>query len=152
MAIVVAGAGIGLMLGPASTDAVNRAIGASYGEVTGISQTVRNYGSSLGLAVLGTILLNVNVSKVTNTLVKFGVPGDQARAAANQMSQQTQGSAGSGGGPGSNPQVLHAIQVDFAQSSRVVFNGMAIAFGIAFVFALFHPGGKVTREKTTADA
>ena len=37
--IVMAGAGIGLLLGPASTDAVNRAIGASYGEVTGITQT-----------------------------------------------------------------------------------------------------------------
>ena len=52
----MAGAGIGLLLGPASTDAVNRAIDASYGEVTGITQTVRNYGSSLGIAVLGTLL------------------------------------------------------------------------------------------------
>ncbi len=53
-AILIAGAGIGLLLGPASTDATNRAINASYGEVTGITQTVRNYGSALGLAVLGT--------------------------------------------------------------------------------------------------
>ncbi len=49
--IVMAGAGIGFLLGPSSTDAVNRAIGASYGEVTGITQTVRNYGSALGIAV-----------------------------------------------------------------------------------------------------
>ena len=33
---MLSGAGIGLLLGPASTDAVNRAFGASYGEVTGI--------------------------------------------------------------------------------------------------------------------
>ena len=58
-AMVIAGAGIGLLLGPASTDATNRAINASYGEVTGITQTVRNYGSALGLAVLGTLLTNV---------------------------------------------------------------------------------------------
>ncbi len=44
--IVMGGAGIGLLLGPASTDAVNRSINASYGEVTGINQTIRNYGSS----------------------------------------------------------------------------------------------------------
>ena len=56
---MLAGAGIGFLLGPASTDAVNRAINASYGEVTGITQTVRNYGSTLGLAVLGTVLSNV---------------------------------------------------------------------------------------------
>lgn len=41
--VVVAGAGIGLLLVPASTDAVNRAIGASYGEVTGVTQTIRNF-------------------------------------------------------------------------------------------------------------
>ena len=37
--IVIAGAGVGLVLGPASTDALNRAPRASYGEVTGITQT-----------------------------------------------------------------------------------------------------------------
>ncbi|MGH9027394.1 MAG: MFS transporter, partial [Acidimicrobiia bacterium] len=48
--IVMAGAGIGLMLAPANTDAVNRASRLSYGEATGITQTVRNFGSSLGMA------------------------------------------------------------------------------------------------------
>ncbi len=56
--IVLAGAGMGMMLGPASTDAVNRASSLSYGEATGITQTVRNYTSSLGLAILGTILVS----------------------------------------------------------------------------------------------
>src|SRR3984957_8259688 len=46
--IIIAGAGMGLMLGPASTDAVNRASRLSYGEATGITQTVRNYAASLG--------------------------------------------------------------------------------------------------------
>jgi MFS family permease len=40
--IVMAGAGMGLMLGQANTDAINRASRASYGEATGITQTVRN--------------------------------------------------------------------------------------------------------------
>ena len=52
--VIVAGAGMGFMLGPASTDAVNRASRLSYGEATGITQTVRNYAASLGLAILGT--------------------------------------------------------------------------------------------------
>src|SRR4029078_3414207 len=52
---VIAGAALGPLLGPASTDAVNRAIGASYGEVTGITQTVRNYASALGIAGLGPV-------------------------------------------------------------------------------------------------
>jgi EmrB/QacA subfamily drug resistance transporter len=57
--IVMAAAGIGLILGPSSTDALNRALNASYGEVTGITQTVRNYASTLGIAVLGTVLTTV---------------------------------------------------------------------------------------------
>lgn len=56
--IIIAGAGMGLIIGPASTDAINRAQKESYGEVTGIAQTVRYYGSSVGLAVLGTILID----------------------------------------------------------------------------------------------
>ena len=69
-----AGAGIGLLLGPASTDATNRAINASYGEVTGITQTVRNYGSALGLAVLGTVLGNVFANRLTDSFAGFGDP------------------------------------------------------------------------------
>ena len=55
--IVMAGAGMGLMLGQANTDAINRASRYSYGEATGITQTVRNYGASLGFAILGTLLI-----------------------------------------------------------------------------------------------
>jgi EmrB/QacA subfamily drug resistance transporter len=56
-AIVIAGAGLGLVLGPVSTDALNRAPGAGYGEVTGITQTVRNLGASLGLAIMGSLFV-----------------------------------------------------------------------------------------------
>jgi EmrB/QacA subfamily drug resistance transporter len=140
--IILAGAGIGFLLGPASTDAVNRSINASYGEVTGITQTLRNYGSSLGLAVLGTVLLNESVNRVTNTLVARGVAPADASAMAHSVSQH------SGQGP-STAIVAHAFRVDFAQASHVVFNGMAVALAVAFIIALFHPGGKVIREKTS---
>jgi hypothetical protein len=38
--VIVAGAGMGLMLGPANTDAVNQASHLAYGEATGITQAV----------------------------------------------------------------------------------------------------------------
>jgi EmrB/QacA subfamily drug resistance transporter len=148
--IVIAGAGVGLLLGPASTDAVNRAINASYGEVTGITQTLRNYGSSLGLAILGTILLNENADKIVSSLLGLGVPAGQADEVAHRLSQQDHTALAT------LPQAqqgaaFHAVQLDFADASRVVFSGMAIALGIAFVIALLHPGGKVTREVSTPD-
>ncbi|MER6954223.1 MFS transporter [Streptomyces sp. NPDC000618] len=64
----LAGAGIGFILAPASTDAVNRAIDASYGEVTGVTQTIRNYAASVGLALFGTLLTHSMTDKVTDTL------------------------------------------------------------------------------------
>ncbi|MCW2993948.1 MAG: major facilitator superfamily 1 [Conexibacter sp.] len=41
-----------------STDALNRAPRGSFGEVPGVTQTVRYFASSLGLAMLGTIFIN----------------------------------------------------------------------------------------------
>ena len=54
-ALLIAGAGLGMVLGPASTDALNRGPSSAYGEITGITQTARNLGASLGLAVMGSI-------------------------------------------------------------------------------------------------
>ncbi|ODU05161.1 MAG: MFS transporter [Pseudonocardia sp. SCN 72-86] len=146
--IVLAGAGIGLLLGPASTDATNRAIDASYGEVTGITQTVRNYGSALGLAVLGTVLGNVFASRMETSLAAFGVPPSAAASIAS-----------SGGGGDSSAlanvpeqvrtQIEAAVAADFALATRAVLIGMAIALVISLVAALLHPGGRVTDDSTT---
>ena len=153
--IVLAGAGIGFFLGPASTDAVNRAINASYGEVTGITQTVRNYGSSLALAILGTVLIQVGSSKITNSLVGLGVPHANATVAADSLTSATGSSSGNAASqlpPEIRAQAFAAIQQNYAEASRVVFFGMAITLFVALLFALFHPGGKVEAEKVTTEA
>ena len=149
-AVVLAGAGIGLILGPSSTDAVNRAIGASYGEVTGISQTVRNYGSALGLAVLGTVLGNVFTQRLTTTFTAAGLsPAEAAAAAAQTASSSTSGAPPSSGGmPAAMAQQIGAaIPQDFAVATRAVLIGMAIALVVCLVASLAHPGGVVTAEK-----
>ena len=136
--IVLAGAGIGLLLGPASTDAVNRAFGASYGEVTGITQTVRNYGSALGVAVLGTVLSTVFANRLATSLTEAGVPAGTARDIADSASR-----GGSGGGGGPIPAALQAaVTHDFAVATQWVLYGMAIALALSFVVALAHPGGR----------
>jgi EmrB/QacA subfamily drug resistance transporter len=55
--LVLAGAGMGFVIGPASTDALGRAGDAGFGAVTGITQTVRNLSASVGLAVLGSVFI-----------------------------------------------------------------------------------------------
>ena len=138
--IVLAGAGIGLLLGTSSTDAVNRAIGASYGEVTGITQTVRNYGSTFGVAVLGTILSSVLTDRLTTSFRHLGLPASVARKVAHGSSEGS-GAAGSNSST-LNRQISAAVAHDFAVATQYVAWGMAVACGIAFLFALRHPGGR----------
>ena len=83
---MIAGAGVGLVLSPANTDALNRVSSDRYGEATGITQTVRNFGSSLGLAVLGSILILENRSNLESTLGEKGVPKAKADEIADSIS------------------------------------------------------------------
>jgi EmrB/QacA subfamily drug resistance transporter len=124
--IILAGAGMGFMLGPASTDAVNRASRLSYGEATGITQTVRNYAASLGLAILGTLSVSQMRSHVTASLVSQGVPRRQAAGEAARIAE----SQGSGGGTSTIP---HFIRLDFAYATRSVLIGMAVVMAVAAV-------------------
>jgi EmrB/QacA subfamily drug resistance transporter len=131
--IVIAGAGMGLMLGPANTDAVNRASRLSYGEATGITQTVRNYAASLGLAILGTILVDQFRSHATTSLEGQGLPTHQAQLQAARIAEAAQGKSGGGGSVSAIP---HFIRLDFAYSTRSVLYVMAGVMAVAAVVAL----------------
>ena len=110
--VILAGGGMGFMLGPASTDAVNRASRFSYGEATGITQTVRNYAASLGLAILGTLLVSQLRSHVTSSLTARGVPAARASQEASSISQfqggSTQGTVSIPTSSGSTSPTPHA--------------------------------------------
>ncbi|WP_307853300.1 MFS transporter [Kitasatospora sp. RG8] len=144
--IVLAGAGMGFMLSPASTDAVNRASRLSYGEATGITQTVRNYAASLGLAVLGTVLVTDLRTRLTDSLVAQGLPHAQAAAEATHLSQvQAQSSAS-----GSTATIPQFFRVDFAHATQTVLYWMAAIMAVAAVVAMIglRPG---VQAETTAD-
>ncbi|OIJ68095.1 MFS transporter [Streptomyces mangrovisoli] len=146
--VALAGAGIGFLLAPASTDAVNRSIDASYGEVTGITQTVRNYAASVGLAVFSTVLTHTMTDRVQDTLESRGVPSATARSAGRQISEAVTGNADGRTPTGNGPvatamrDAMSAIRMDFAEANKWVFYGMAIALGIGYFCALRHPGGR----------
>lgn len=143
--IVLAGAGVGFVLGPANTDAINRAPKTSYGEATGITQTVRNFGSSLGLAVLGTILITENRSNLESSLGGIGIPKEKADEIADAVTQGAGGSSQFAGDTGRGAEeVFGQIQLDYALASRTVFYVMAGVMAVAFVVALIGlPAGKV---------
>ncbi|HTX00793.1 MAG TPA: MFS transporter [Acidimicrobiales bacterium] len=127
--IVLAGAGMGFMLGQANTDAVNRASRLSYGEATGITQTVRNYAASLGFAILGTVLLSQLRSQLTASLVKTGLSHARAAATAASIAQLKEGSGGIAAIPS-------FVRSDFAHATQVVFYIMAGVMAAAAIVAL----------------
>jgi EmrB/QacA subfamily drug resistance transporter len=127
--IILAGAGMGFMLGPASTDAVNRASKLAYGEATGITQTVRNYSASLGLAILGTILISQLHSRLYTSLLAQGLPSARAHAEESSFSN-------SQGGRGSIASIPHFVRLDFAYATRSVLYVMAAIMAAAAVVAV----------------
>jgi hypothetical protein len=107
---------------------VNRASRLSYGEATGITQTVRNYAASMGLAILGTISVSRTRSNLTNSLVQQGVPTSVAKTKASTFSQ-------SGSGSGSISSIPHYFKADFAGATQTVLYVMAGIMAVAAVIA-----------------
>ena len=143
--IVLTGIGVGLVLSPANTDALNRVARDRYGEATGITQTVRNFGSSLGLAILGSLLITWNRGNLESALGAKGVSKDKADAVAECIAQgeATCQKIGQALGPKAH-EAFSAVPMSFAEATKDVFHGMAIALAIAFVVAVkFMPSGKV---------
>ncbi len=126
------------MLGPASTDAVNRAPSTNYSEVTGITQTVRNFGASLGLAVLGAILIERDKTNIAQALRARGVPAARAEHIASQV-----GSTSSGGAVSGHSAADHAIRLATAHATGTVFHVMAGVMAACFVLTfLLYPRGR----------
>jgi MFS family permease len=141
--IVVAGAGMGLMLGQSNTDAVNRASRLSYGEATGITQTVRNYGASLGFAILGTILISEFRSRLTGSFIAQGMSDHAAATEAASVAQLQ-------GGNGNVADIPLFVRLAFASATEEVLYGMGIVMAVAAVVAFVFLRRGVQQE-TAAD-
>ncbi len=150
--LIVTGFGMGMIISPANTDAINRAGRLAYGEATGITQTVRNYAASLGLAILGTLLISRLSSHVTASLVSQGEPPNLAAAQAAKLSQ-------SQGGGSSLSSIPRFLRLDFAYATRSVLQAMALIMIAAAVAALIglrwgvqeDQGSPSSAEPVTAD-
>jgi EmrB/QacA subfamily drug resistance transporter len=152
--IMIAGAGTGFVLGPITTDALNRAPNTSYGEVTGITQTARNVGASVGLAILGTILIAQNKSNLEDRLVggDLGLSQSQADGIAASVTGNGGGEpAGAVSDGGEKAQeIFAAVQEAFAHSTQTIFYGMAIAMALAFLVTLVRlPAGRPPEAEIT---
>jgi EmrB/QacA subfamily drug resistance transporter len=140
--IGLAGAGVGYMFSPAATDMVNRAINASYGEVTALSQLLKNFGGALGMAVLSAVSSSMFADKLFSGLHGYGVSRSDAQNIAN--------SVGSGSGSHSSSQlsslpeqiqtqIMNIVRASYATAAGRVFTVMACAGVLFIIIALLYP-------------
>lgn len=147
--IAIAGAGIGFMISAVSTDAVNRSIGSSYGEVTAISQTMKNFGGALGLAVLTSLVTTHLTDKLISSFHELGASTADAQAAVNAITGADDSASGLGAAPAAlKEQIMNAVQADYASAAGWAFTGMAVAMGALIVLAAFYPKAQRTAGAT----
>lgn len=147
--IMLAGAGVGFMISAASTDAVNRAIGASYGEVTAISQTMRNFGSALGLAVFSTLVTGVLTDKLISSFTALGASAADVRGVVGRISGAEVGHGTGSAGFDQLPaavqqQFLQAVHQGYADAVAWAFGGAAVAMLVVTLLGLGYPKGVVS--------
>lgn len=87
---IVAGVGIALVMSPSNTDAMNAAPSDLRGQASGVVQTVRQVGGTVGLAVVGTIVANVQHDRLNDFLLGIGEPANQVSKLEGVLAQETE--------------------------------------------------------------
>lgn len=156
---IVAGLGIGLVLTPVSTDGLNRGDSASYGEITGTFQTMRNFGGALGLAVMSTVVSQQFDEKITAGFARLGASRSAAECVVNSVAGGESCGRGSGGTSSPGNAFTHVVQVSYAEAAQHAFWIMAAAMiAVAVIGLVLHPGdrgrltSRVTEDTAPAEA
>ena len=148
-----AGAGIGFMFSPAATDMVNRAAESAYGETTSISQSMKNLGGALGMAVFASVSVSKFADAVYRGLGSFGITRERASELAAKI---TSGHAQSGRAPGGGSvkrAAIDAVRKAYAEAAGSVFLAMAVACALLIVIALLYPrSASPTRQAKSQEA
>ncbi|TAH36298.1 MFS transporter [Candidatus Saccharibacteria bacterium] len=140
---VLAGAGLGLMFSAAATDIANRGGAQAYGASTGISQTAKNLGGAVGLAIFSALLATQLNANLTQSFTALGASATDASAVAQNINSGQQSSQSSGDfdklPPPVQKEFKDAVRTSYANANKPVFYGMSATMAIVFVMGLLYP-------------
>ena len=145
------GAGMGLVMSPMSTAAMNAVDRAKAGAASGVLSMSRMVGSTFGVAVMGAIVATVGRSELAGSLPN--VPADARAKIANAL-----GSGASPTGVHSSPEVVHAVQSAFvsALSTGLTIGAIVtlLSAGLAWLLVSGKPAyvAAATGDAATGDA
>jgi EmrB/QacA subfamily drug resistance transporter len=153
VAVAIMGAGMGLVMAPASTTIMNTVPSHQAGAGSAMNDTVREVGGALGIAVIGSISAAAYSARLGSTLAAAHVPGAVARvatgsvAAADALSLRAGGPAGAQLAAAAHAAFVHAMSAGLRVAAVV-----ALAAALASVFALprraVQPGQSASRADT----
>jgi hypothetical protein len=138
------GIGLGLMMTPANTDAMNTAAPRLRGQASGVIQTMRQVGATIGIAVMGAIVANVQNSRIGDAIASSGVPSVDVDRVERGISE----AATTGHAPGSlTPSLIDSVKEAVTSG---VSSAYAVAAGVTLVAALL--AALLLRREKAADA
>ncbi len=141
---VLMGLGMGLVMSPMSTAAMNAVDRSKAGAASGVLSMIRMVGSTFGVAVMGALVATIGRSKIDSGLPH--VPAGTRAAIANAL-----GSGGTIGGHHVPAQVVSVAREAFvsALSTGLVVSAVATLLGAALAWVLI---ARKTRQPAPAQA
>ena len=137
LAIAIMGAGMGMVMAPASTTIMTTVPAHQAGAGSAINDTIREVGGALGIAVVGSLAAAVYRSRLTHVLVAQHAPGlvvhvaTGSVAAADITGRQVGGAAGSELVAAAHSAFVNAMAMGVRAAA-----GVALVSAVAAIFAL----------------
>jgi EmrB/QacA subfamily drug resistance transporter len=141
LAVAIMGAGMGMVMAPASTIIMTTVPAHQAGAGSAINDTIREVGGALGIAIVGSLAAAVYRSRLTHLLAARHAPGlvvhtaTSSVAAANVVGQQVGGTSGS--------ELVSAAHIAFVNAMAIgvrVAAAAALVSAVAAIFALPRQG------------
>jgi len=137
LAIAIMGAGMGLVMAPASTTIMTTVPAHQAGAGSAINDTIREVGGALGIAIVGSLAAAVYRSRLTHVLTARHTPGLVVHIATRSVAAADAAGKQVGGAPGSElVAAAHSAFVNAMAMGVRVAGCVALISAIAAIFAL----------------
>jgi EmrB/QacA subfamily drug resistance transporter len=133
---IIFGFGMGLIMAQVSNLTLSAVSGKEAGEASGLNNTLRMVGQTLGSAILGAVLLSALVSNVTNGIKESHVIPDQAKQAMEDSVSSHISDISFGASENTSPDVPQNVRDELAHitnQATVDANKEVMLYGLSFI-------------------
>jgi len=132
------GAGAGIVLTPANTDGLSRVPKDRRGQASGLLQTFRQLGSTLGLALIGTLVVGVERAGISRLVERHGGTAAHRKELGRLLSESAEGQAAALGKiTEAGPELLTGLKAAATRGISAGFTLSAAVMVLALLVALF---------------